>query len=481
MDTVLASPDPDALTRRLAELIAAGRMGVARPMLAALQRLGPPSPRLAELAALLAMREGRLDDAHAALDTALTAHPGHAALHRRRAEVRHRTGDLAGAALDAADSVVLDPSDTSGKAILGVLMTELGRAADGVRCLREAVAAAPRDPAYRQGLADAQAANGELDAAADTLAAGIGLAPESQELRNAAVLLAVRRHRFDDALMIAEAARRDGMADACLFGLKGHALSKLGRDQEAGEAYKEALKLGPDDPYVRHLVASSGWLPEASTAPPDYVRAVFDSYADRFDAHLISLGYRVPGVVRGALMRHAALPEDGRLGPVLDLGCGTGLIAVAIADLPVGPMIGVDLSPRMLARAEAKQLYAALHEAEITAFLDTDETEYPLIIAADVFCYFGAIEALMAAVSRRLQPGGLFIASFEELAAGPETERGWALGGRGRYAHTAGHVATSAATCGLTVLAMDEEQIRNEAAAPVLGRLAVLQRPRDAH
>jgi predicted TPR repeat methyltransferase len=481
MDTVLASPDPDALTRRLAELIAAGRIGVARPMLAGLQRLGPPSPRLSELAALLAMREGRLDDAQAELDAGLTAHPSHAALHRRRAEVRHRTGDLAGAALDAAESVVLDPSETSGKAILGVLMTELGRAVDGIRCLREAVAAAPHDPAYRQGLADAYAANGELDAAADTLAGGIALAPQAQELRNAAVLLAVRRHQFDEALVLAEAARRDGMADACLFGLKGHALSKLGRDEEAAEAYKEALKLGPDDPYVRHLVASSGWLPEASTAPPDYVRAVFDSYADRFDAHLISLGYRIPGVVRGALLRHAALPEHGRLGPVLDLGCGTGLVGVAIADLPVGPMVGVDISPRMLARAEAKQLYAGLHEAEITAFLDSDETEYALIIAADVFCYFGAIDALMAAVSRRLQPGGLFIASFEELTGEATDARGWTLGGRGRYAHAIDHVAAMAAACGLTVLAMDDEAIRNEAAMPVPGRLAVLQRPLHAH
>ena len=131
METLLASPDADALTRRLSDLIAAGRIDAARPMLAALRRLTPPSARLAELAAMLAMREGRLGDARGELDAAISEHPGQAALHRCRAELRHRIGDLPGAALDAADAVVLDPAAPSGKAMLGMLMTELGRPADG--------------------------------------------------------------------------------------------------------------------------------------------------------------------------------------------------------------------------------------------------------------------------------------------------------------------------------------------------------------
>ncbi|HEX5328501.1 MAG TPA: tetratricopeptide repeat protein [Acetobacteraceae bacterium] len=476
METLLGSPDPDVLTRRLSELIAAGRIGAARPMLAALRRLGTPSARVAELAAILAMQEGRLDAARAELDAALIEHPGHAALYRRRAELRRRTGDLPGAALDAADAVVHDPADASGKAILGVLMTELGRVSDAISCLQEAVASDPAEPSFRQALATAQAIGGDADRAAETLAEAIAAAPGSLDLRNAAVLLAVRRHRFDEALILAETARRDGLADACLFGLKGHALSKLGRHDEAAEAYAEALKLGPADPYVRHLVAASGALPEASCAPIDYVRAVFDNYADRFDAHLISLGYRIPGVIRAALLQHAPLRPHNRLGPVLDLGCGTGLVAVALSDLPLGAFTGVDVSPRMLAKAEAKQLYATLHEADITDFLAADTTGYAVIVAADVLCYFGAINELMTAVSRRLQPDGLFTASFEELEPGSEhAARGWALGPRGRYAHTTDHIATTAGAAGLTVLALEHETVRNEAGVPVPGRLAVLR------
>ena len=95
-------------------------------------------------------------------------------------------------------------------------------------------------------------------------------------------------------------------------------------------------------------------LPSAARAPVEYLRAVFDGYADRFELHLISLGYRIPGLIRAALLRHPAIAAGERLGPVLDLGCGTGLVAVVLSDLPIGPLVGVDVSPRMLAQRGGK-------------------------------------------------------------------------------------------------------------------------------
>ena len=54
-------------------------------------------------------------------------------------------------------------------------------------------------------------------------------------------------------------------------------------------------------------------------------------------------------------LRHPVIAAGERLGPVLDLGCGTGLVAVVLSDLSVGPLVGVDVSSRMLAQAAAKQ------------------------------------------------------------------------------------------------------------------------------
>jgi predicted TPR repeat methyltransferase len=481
MEALLAAPDAAALMRRLSELITAGRTSAARPLLAALRRLVPSSPRLCDLAALLAMREGRSDAALAELDAGLAATPSDASLYRRRAQIRHQLGDPTSAVRDAAEAVVLDPADPSGKALLGALLTELRRPIEAVCCLQEAVAASPTDPAFCRALAAAQAAAGEPDAAAATLAAGIATAPDSAELRHEAVLLAVRRQQFEEAVALAEGARRDGIADACLFALKAHALSKLARCDHAAEAYAEAVKLGPDDPYLRHLGAAFGWLPRPERASLDYLRAVFDPYADRFDAHLISLGYRIPGAIRAALLHHAVFPQDGPLGPVLDLGCGTGLAGVAVSDLPLGPLIGVDISGAMLAKAAAKRLYAALHEADIMAFLKQEGPDFAAILAADVLCYFGALNELMTAVARRLRPGGLFIASIEEHVAAAAINVGtWALGTHGRYAHRAAYLMTTAQAAGLSVLALENQVVRREAGEPVAGLLAVLQRRSDA-
>ena len=161
------------------------------------------------------------------------------------------------------------------------------------------------------------------------------------------------------------------MADASTFGLKGHALSSLGRHDEAALAYNEALKLAPGDAHHPPPRRRRRHRSTASSAPDDFVRTLFDGGADRFEAHIIELGYRIPGLIRRHVIEFAAMAN---IGPVLDLGCGTGLVALALSDLPLGPFTGIDVSPRMLEQARAKGLYATLREARLPAALHDDTT-----------------------------------------------------------------------------------------------------------
>ena len=121
MDT--HTPDPDLLAGRVREMIETGKLNAANAVLAAVRRLAPPGPAIAELTARLALAAGQFGAAEAELDTAVAADPAHAGLRRLRADVRHRRGAHVPAAIDAAEAVALDPHDPSGKAILGVLMT----------------------------------------------------------------------------------------------------------------------------------------------------------------------------------------------------------------------------------------------------------------------------------------------------------------------------------------------------------------------
>lgn len=473
--------DVGVLMRRASTLLQEGRTGAARPLLAAVRRMAPPSAEIAHLSARLAMCDGRLAEATDELDGAIALEPGDAALRKLRAELRLRCEDLPGAATDAAEAVVLQGSDPAAKALLGVVLLRLGSAADAAACLAEAVRTEPANAAFVQGLAAALEVLEDFAQASAVLDAGIVACPHATALRNDAVLLRIRQGDCDGALACAEAARRLGVADACTFGLKGHALSTLGRHDEAGESYQEALKLAPEDPYVRHLVAASGALPGASRAPEPYLRAVFNGYAARFEAHILALGYRVPGLVRGALLRHLPLLDQGvAAGPVLDLGCGTGLMAVACSDLPLGPWEGIDISSGMLAEAAAKGSYDALHEADLVGWLGAEQRRWAIILAADVFCYFGALEETFVHVRRCLGVNGLCILSLEERIEAPEGAEdgspGWVLRRQGRYAHELRYLETAARRAGLRVRELNRQVLRRDGGLPVPGLLAVLER-----
>jgi predicted TPR repeat methyltransferase len=465
--------DADTLMTRVGQLIDQGRPGAARPLLAAARGLARPSSELSLLAARLALSEGTLDHLEADLDQAVHADPGHSGLRKCRAMLRHRLGDPDGGVRDAAEAVILDRDDPSARALLGELLLRLDRAPDAVTCLTEAVAAVPGNLAYREVLAEALTASGDIEAALATLLDGIHFMPGATRLRNAAILLCIRRRDFVQAEALAEQARSDGIADASTFGLKGHALASLGRHNDAALAYNDALKLAPGDTHLRQLASRSG-------APEDFVAALFDGVADRFESHIIELGYRVPGLMRRHVIEFAALANPE---PVLDLGCGTGLIALALSDLALGPITGVDLSPRMLEHARAKGLYASLHVACLPDFLRENTTLWRLILAGDLMCYFGPLDEMFGAVRDRLRPGGRCIFSVEELMPDHDGivpgNGDWAAGLQGRYAHAAHYLATTADGQGFRCLALERETLRYEAGAPVAGLLMVLERPRD--
>ncbi len=450
--------DHAILAARARTLLAAGRPAAAGPLIAALRSRLAGSAELAELEARLHLAQGDPAAARAVLDPVVAAEPCTSLL-LVRAEARLRCDDAAGAAADAAEAVISAPDHPDAKTVLGIALIDLGRNADAIPCLDEAVAARPANPWYREALATAFERAGQATIAARVLADGIVQAPAHPGLRTAAILLAMGGGDAAAALALAEAARRDGAVDARVMGLLGHALSRLGRHDEAARIYAEAYKLAPEDAYVRHLAATAGMRPAEGTAPTAYVTAVFDGWAERFDYDIIGLEYRIPGVMR------QMLGERVETRPWLDLGCGSGLVALALGDVATGSATGVDLSAAMLREAAAKDLYAELIQAEATTFLGQDTRRWHLITAADLLCYIGDLLPLLDGVRARLAPGGQFLASIE---LGDEPAH-WALGPRGRFLHGRAMLEASLATTGLRLVEAREEVLRLEASQPVHG------------
>ena len=92
-------------------------------------------------------------------------------------------------------------------------------------------------------------------------------------------------------------------------------------------------------------------------------------------------------------------------GAVVDLGCGSGAVAGALAAaFPGRPLIGVDSSPAMLAEAAATGQYAALDEADAASW--QPEAPPALIFSNAALHWLPDHEGLMARLAGLLAPGG---------------------------------------------------------------------------
>ncbi|HUJ26194.1 MAG TPA: class I SAM-dependent methyltransferase [Myxococcales bacterium] len=126
-------------------------------------------------------------------------------------------------------------------------------------------------------------------------------------------------------------------------------------------------------------------------------RSAYGAMAARYDSHVAVHAYYFPRLRR--FLRRFARPGTR----VLDVGCGTGLVTRHVRDAEV---IGLDLSPQMLALARAKRPGRRFLEGDFHSPLPTPAGKYDVIVAASCleFCRDMALFCRNAAAA--LNPGG---------------------------------------------------------------------------
>jgi predicted TPR repeat methyltransferase len=249
---------------------------------------------------------------------------------------------------------------------------------------------------------------------------------------------------------------------------RGAALADLGRRDEAVAAYRQALASGGPAQRIRYSLACLGAEPVPKASPVDYVTGLFDQYADAFDEHLVEeLEYKTPTFLVDA-MRALITPAAGQC-DVLDLGCGTGLCGPLLRPL-ARTLVGVDLSPRMLAKARGRGGYDELVCAEAAAYLAGQPQRFDVGVAADVFGYIGDLSEVFTGMRQVLRPGGLFGFSVE---AGGATD--FILQPSHRYAHSLDYLQRLAAAQGFAIESVESRVIRKNRDADVSGYLVVMR------
>tara|TARA_R110002020_G_scaffold2200_16_gene10234 strand:- start:180 stop:1067 length:888 start_codon:yes stop_codon:yes gene_type:complete len=270
----------------------------------------------------------------------------------------------------------------------------------------------------------------------------------------------------DEALAAFTAALALRPRDSAAWRGLAKAQLNLGDKAAARFSFAQALAIVPYDLYSAHMLAAlSG---EASQRAARYVPDLFDTYADGFDAHLTGpLNYRIPEAIRSLLAERA--PFD----TLLDLGCGTGLVGAALADM-VAAMDGIDIAPRMVRKAHERGIYRHLRTGDALTVLAQDHDlagPYDLVVAADVFVYIGPLAAMFAALADKLVSGGLLVFSVE-TASGDDP----ILRASGRFAHPPAYIARLARQHGLALMLEQHHPIRQEREQPIPGLLYLLAR-----
>ena len=339
-----------------------------------------------------------------------------------------RAWSEAGIALEK--SLALDPGQANAWFRLGNVREELGRGdAEAAGCFEKAVAL---DPTH------ARAWN------------NLGSVQQRQGLGDQAIASYRKAMQADPAL--AQARLNLGW----LAGTRGdHAL--------AAECFKAGLEHHPGDPTFEHLSAAAAGR-STERAPAGYVTNLFDGVAQQFERHLVhGLEYQVPEALAKVVR-----PELEAGSRVMDLGCGTGLVGLALEGARA-QIVGVDLSPRMLEIAARRGAYAKLECGELVDVLSrTTAGSVRAVLAADVFIYVGDLAAVFAAVARVLAPRGLFAFSVEGLEGGS-----YKLRPTGRYAQSPGYLRSLAAREGLEERSLEPTYIRREGHGHAEGWLAL--------
>jgi predicted TPR repeat methyltransferase len=323
-------------------------------------------------------------------------------------------------------------------------------------------------------LGNALRASGDNDAAASAFRHAIEVAPDfALAYYNLGDLLhAQGKHDEAIASMRRALALEPGFADAC--NSLATMLVEQGATDEARELFERTLQLDNKNSSAQHMLAAiKGSTTE--TAPPGYVVGLFDGCAEYFEQHLVDeLDYKAPQDLYDAVSQ--LIDPDQKKLDVMDLGCGTGLCGPLFRGM-ARTMVGVDLSPGMLAVAGERKLYDQLVTGDITKELRQHEAAYDLILAADVFIYVGGLDQVFKAIGAALKPGGLFAFSIEVEEQGDD----FVLRPTGRYAHSIGYIRRLAEAAGLREVRLDESVLRMDKGQPIDGYIVVLGKPEEGN
>lgn len=143
----------------------------------------------------------------------------------------------------------------------------------------------------------------------------------------------------------------------------------------------------------------------------DEARAMYDRWAEVYDQDLTGKEYQQPARCAAALKDTGCLPDA----KVLDVGCGTGLSGMALADAGYNQIDGCDISPGMLEKAGALGVYGRLFACDLNVPpIDATDEAYDAVTAVGVFSFGHILPDAVEELLRVAKPGAAIIIGLND-------------------------------------------------------------------
>jgi predicted TPR repeat methyltransferase len=186
---------------------------------------------------------------------------------------------------------------------------------------------------------------------------------------------------------------------------EGEEAKRLGHEhRQMSDAMLEAWKQVSTRESVTSEATSNGLAAEWN-APPEEIADYYDDWAASggYDTDVASWGYEAPERVAAMVVERSAPGE------VLDAGCGTGRVGVALRAAGVDDIIGGDFTPASIEVARSLGVYRSVGHLDLNGPLDFATDRFSAAVSVGVFSYVADTGAALAELLRVVRPGGTVI------------------------------------------------------------------------
>ena len=353
--------------------------------------------------------------------------------------------------------------------IKGKKCAKLGELETAISFYKKAISIKPEyvDAYYNLGSANHKL--DRLDAAVTSYKKVVTISPDYAITHNNKILSVIyffSKQLIPDAIDVLEELIKYSPNDALLFNMTGGCYASQGKTDLAIKFYEKALVLKPDYAIPQHMLNSLQG--NTSKGPPkEYVKNLFDDYAERFDESLLNqLQYKLPLFIKEIILKID--PARTKFDKVIDLGCGTGLSGADLQGIS-NYLTGIDISENMISKAKKLGVYDSLIAGDIVEKLDLSKEKYDLFIALDVFIYIGEITSIFNAVKKCSNKNSFFIFSIETHQG-----EGYSLLKSSRYAHSDSYIL-EIASYGFELVDSQDVKLRKDGNNWIDGKIYILK------